>query len=45
MKNILNLKKILKNLEATESESFARGYEKCQIVLDFFGTPAQKINY
>ena len=37
-KNILNLKKILKNLEATDTEFFAKGYEKCKILSEFLET-------
>ena len=32
------LEKILKNLEATETEFFAKGYEKCKILSEFFET-------
>ena len=35
-KKILNWKKILKNQEATETEFFAKGYEKCKILSDFW---------
>ena len=31
-KNYSELEKILKNLEATETEYFAKGYEKCKIL-------------
>ena len=37
-KNILNLKKKLKNLEATDTEFFAKGYEKCKILSEFLET-------
>ena len=37
-KIILNLKKKLKNLEATETEIFAKRYEKCKILSEFLET-------
>ena len=33
--NYTELAKILKNLEATEKEFFAKGYEKCKILSEF----------
>ena len=40
-KKFTELEKIMKNLEATETEFFAKGYEKCKNLSEFFQT---KIN-
>ena len=37
-KKYTELEKILKNLEATETELFAKGYEKCKILSEFLET-------
>ena len=37
-KNYTQLRKILKNFEATEIEFFAIGYEKCKILSEFLKT-------
>ena len=37
-KKYTELEKILKNLEATDTEFFAKGYEKCKILSEFLET-------
>ena len=37
-KIILNLKKTLKNLEATETDFVAKGYEKCKVLSELLET-------
>ena len=43
-KKYTELEKILKNLEATETESFAKGSEKCKILSEFLETKKTNLN-
>ena len=44
MKNILSLKKILKKLKASETEFFAKGYEKCKILSEIMETKVTNLD-
>ena len=44
-KNTLSLKKKLKNLEARDTEYYAKSYEKCKILSEFLETLALKFSF